>query len=168
MLKDMSSLNQFLVEDLTEEEKLDLFSEEYVQKISMELHKERLGRNLTQTGFAKLLGVSQPMISKLESLEYNPTVKKLAEICYKLGIKLTIMIEKKDLSHAISSEIEKYFTSEMSCDSNEIEQEILQGTKLNKQDVEKISSKMKDNDMHENVIGDKDILKNKEQLALAA
>lgn len=43
---------------------------------------------MTQTAFAKFMNVTQAMVSKWESGEYNFTVKTLAEISSKLGISL--------------------------------------------------------------------------------
>jgi transcriptional regulator with XRE-family HTH domain len=43
---------------------------------------------------SKKLNVSQSMVSKLESGEYNPTVEQLWKICDKLNWKFDILIEK--------------------------------------------------------------------------
>lgn len=48
----------------------------------------REDHKMTQTSFAKLMNVTQAMVSKWESGEYNFTVKTLADISVKLGISL--------------------------------------------------------------------------------
>ena len=53
--------------------------------ISCEFIKYRASNNLTQKELAEKLGMTQAMISKLESGDYNPTVKMLFEIAQKLG-----------------------------------------------------------------------------------
>lgn len=53
----------------------------------------RLDNNLTQKDLANLLHISQSMVSKLESGEYNPTVRLLAEIAQKLSWKLTLQLD---------------------------------------------------------------------------
>lgn len=45
----------------------------------------RLDYQLSQKDLARKLGISQSMVSKLESGEYNPSVRMLAEIAQKLG-----------------------------------------------------------------------------------
>ena len=52
---------------------------------------------MTQSEFAEYIGVSQGMVSKWESREYNFTIKSLNEICVKLDISFSILIEKSDL-----------------------------------------------------------------------
>ena len=62
-------------------------------KISAKIERCRLDMRLTQTEFADYMGVSQGMISKWESREYNFTVKSLNEIFHKLGLELDIGIK---------------------------------------------------------------------------
>ena len=58
--------------------------EEILFEISKSLKKYREENNLTQKQLAKLLGVDQVMISRLESGNYNPTFKQLHKISRKL------------------------------------------------------------------------------------
>lgn len=51
---------------------------------AIELRRKSLGMNQKQ--FASFMGVSQAMVSKWESGEYNFTINTLNEICYKLGL----------------------------------------------------------------------------------
>lgn len=53
--------------------------------IASEFIKYRVAKNMSQTELAKILGITQAMVSKLESGEYNPTVKFLWEISQKLA-----------------------------------------------------------------------------------
>lgn len=62
-------------------------------KISAKIEKCRLDLGMTQNEFADYMGVTQGMVSKWESREYNFTIRSLNEICDKLGIKLSLQME---------------------------------------------------------------------------
>ena len=49
---------------------------------------------MTQKEFADYMGVTQGMVSKWESREYNFTIKSLNEICQKLGLSLSMTMER--------------------------------------------------------------------------
>ena len=89
-LKDaMSYLDEVCDEPFAERVELyDLYYE-----ISTKIYEYRTSNNLSQEKFAKLLGVTQPMVSKLESGEYNYTIEQLWKIAKKLGCKLNISFE---------------------------------------------------------------------------
>ena len=53
----------------------------------------RLDHHLSQKDLARKLDISQSMVSKLESGEYNPSVRLLAEIAQKLGWKLSLKLD---------------------------------------------------------------------------
>lgn len=55
-------------------------------EISSRITKERIDRNMTQKEFADFLGVSQPMISKWESGDYNFTISAISDIFDKLNL----------------------------------------------------------------------------------
>jgi len=63
-------------------------------KISAKIERARIELGMTQKEFADYMGVTQGMVSKWESREYNFTIRSLNEISYKLGIPLTISMEK--------------------------------------------------------------------------
>jgi len=81
----------WLFEGISKEE-LEL--DKLLSDISIAIIKERYALNMNQKDFARHLGISQPMVSKLESLEYNPSVKTLFQICKKLNLKLDISATK--------------------------------------------------------------------------
>ena len=49
---------------------------------------------MTQQEFAEYMGVTQGMVSKWESREYNFTIRSLNEIFHKLNFDFTVSIEK--------------------------------------------------------------------------
>lgn len=55
--------------------------------ISSKIQMKRLELGLNQKQFAKMMGVSQGMISKWESGEYNFTISNLIDICSKLDLR---------------------------------------------------------------------------------
>lgn len=61
----------------------------------------RLNLGLTQKAFAELVGVKQPLISRLENGTQNITVNTLQSILARTntGAKLTITVEDKELVH---------------------------------------------------------------------
>lgn len=63
-------------------------------KISARIERSRLEMGMTQKEFAEYMGVTQGMVSKWESREYNFTIKTLNEICQKINLELSINIEK--------------------------------------------------------------------------
>jgi transcriptional regulator with XRE-family HTH domain len=63
-------------------------------KISTAIFDYRLRHNLSQKKLAEKLGVTQPMITKLESGDYNYTIEQLWKIATKLNFKLNIEFEE--------------------------------------------------------------------------
>lgn len=63
-------------------------------KISARIERRRIEMGMTQKEFAEYMGVSQGMISKWESREYNFTIKTLNEICQKIGLDLSISLDR--------------------------------------------------------------------------
>ncbi len=62
-------------------------------KISARIERCRLDMGMTQQEFAEYLGVTQGMVSKWEGREYNFTIRTLNELCEKVNLNLSIVIE---------------------------------------------------------------------------
>jgi len=62
-------------------------------KISAKIERCRLELGMTQAEFAEYMGVSQGMVSKWESREYNFTIKSLNEICQKLNMQMSLDLQ---------------------------------------------------------------------------
>lgn len=73
----------------------DVLAAEQLAKISTMILKARIDKGMTQKEFAHLLGVSQSMVSKWESEDYNFTVEALANICDKLDWDLNICMRPR-------------------------------------------------------------------------
>ncbi len=63
-------------------------------KISAKIERCRLELGMTQIEFAKYMGVTQGMVSKWESRDYNFTIKSLNEICQKIDLTLSVSMER--------------------------------------------------------------------------
>ena len=82
-MKHISSLTQLLSQYFTPAE---LIANRQCALISAAIEIWRVDHNMTQKQFADFLDVSQAMVSKWESGEYNFSVKALSEISCKLDI----------------------------------------------------------------------------------
>jgi len=74
-------------------EEYDNLEPEY--KIIEQIIKLRKDLNLTQRELGKLLKVKQPVIARLESGEYNPSLSYLKKVADVLGAKLDIRFISK-------------------------------------------------------------------------
>ena len=81
--------------------KSDIYAAKTIAKISMFILKYRQEVNMTQKEFAKKMGVTQAMVSKWESSEYNFTIETIAHICEKLNT--TFDIEFKPESEYLAN-----------------------------------------------------------------
>lgn len=91
-LKNAETTN-WLAEKLTESE-IKRIRELAMIAAKIEMKRNELGMN--QKEFAKMMNVSQGMVSKWESGEYNFTVTTLKEICEKLGMEFEPVIRDKN------------------------------------------------------------------------
>lgn len=62
-------------------------------RIASEIEMWRVQHNMTQRDFAKFMGVSQVMVSKWESGEYNFSIKTLANLASRLNCSFDGMFE---------------------------------------------------------------------------
>lgn len=72
-------------------ERINLYDIYY--EISTKIFEYRTTNGWSQKKLAEVLGVTQAMVSKLESGEYNYTIEQLWKIAKKLGWKLNISFE---------------------------------------------------------------------------
>lgn len=62
-----------------------VFGINVIVEICDNLHMKRLNANLSVREFAKISGVSPSTVLRWESGEFNPPIRKLAEIIYRLN-----------------------------------------------------------------------------------
>ncbi len=85
-------------------EKNELYDIYY--RISTALFDYRLKYDLSQKKLAEKLGVSQPMVTKLESGDYNYTVEQLWKIATKLGFRFSIDFQELEPEISVISRSE--------------------------------------------------------------
>ena len=78
-------------------------------KVSTAVFEKRLANNMNQTEFSGLLGVSQAMVSKYESGDYNFTIKQICKLCEKLDLSIDFSLspvnsEKNSISYKEEAE----------------------------------------------------------------
>ena len=66
--------------------KVELKQNKDLALISASIESKRINLGLSQKEFANLLGVSQGMVSRYESGEYNFSIETLNELCSKIGL----------------------------------------------------------------------------------
>jgi transcriptional regulator with XRE-family HTH domain len=71
-------------------------------RISTAIFDYRIKENLSQKELAKNLGVTQAMVSKLESGDYNYSIEQLWKISQKLGFKLSITFEEESKEDSVN------------------------------------------------------------------
>lgn len=75
----------------------DLTASRLLSGLSSTIVKNRIDMGKTQKEFAEYMGVSQSMVSKWESADYNFSVKALAEIASKLDLDITVRMYKSQI-----------------------------------------------------------------------
>lgn len=102
---DLNDLLELFNENISE---TDIVAAKVLSEISSAIVKQRLDLQMTQIEFARHIGVSQGMVSKWESADYNFSIKSLAEIATKLDLDLSVKLHKSKITH---EEPESYSSS---------------------------------------------------------
>ncbi len=96
-----------IFDDIDEETKQEFELSDILVDIACKIINYRLDNNITQKELAERLNITQAMVSKLESGEYNPSIEFLFKISSKLGWKFQLIIEENNtdkLSYNIEGE----------------------------------------------------------------
>jgi len=70
---------------LSKLEDYEILASDMRYDVCMMIHGYRTKQKMNQSEFAKYMGVTQSMVSKWESGEYNFSLEQLAKICSKVG-----------------------------------------------------------------------------------
>ena len=84
---------------------------EALNNIAIAVAEYRYYHQLTQTQLAKQLEVTQAMISKYESGDYNISLKAAFELLDKLGLKVSLTIEPENEESITSVDIDSFASS---------------------------------------------------------
>lgn len=87
--------------------KSELYAANVIAKISMFIYQYRQNLKMTQKEFASKMGVTQAMISKWESADYNFTIETIAQISEKLDYTFDIEFTPES-EYLINSEKNQY------------------------------------------------------------
>lgn len=112
-ISSMSSLMDIFKEFVDEN---DIVSAQILSKLSSKIVKYRIDNDMNQKQFATFLGVSQAMVSKIESKDYNFTIKKLVELCNKMNLYLDV-----DIRSGQQKAHQKYYIMNMKKNEETIE-----------------------------------------------
>lgn len=82
------------ISDDNDKEEYGLYDIYY--SISTKIFDYRMEKGLSQKQLAEILGITQAMVSKLESGEYNPTVEQLWKVSKKLGWNFKVVLEDNE------------------------------------------------------------------------
>lgn len=93
-LGEFKTSDQLLAEDLASDPEFRAEWERtaLARAVAIELVRYRGERQLSQRGLAKLLGMSQPQIARLEIGEHNPRMETLVRLSSSLGLEFKIDI----------------------------------------------------------------------------
>jgi len=83
-----------IFDDVDEQTKKEFELSDILVDIACKIINYRLDNNMTQKELAKKMDISQAMVSKLESGEYNPTIGFLFKIAKRLNWKFQLIIEE--------------------------------------------------------------------------
>ena len=92
--------------------KSDVYATTAIAKISAFIYKRRKELGMSQRAFAKMMDVTQGMVSKWESAEYNFTIESIAQISEKLNVTFDIEFspESEYLLSNVENEYENSYT----------------------------------------------------------
>ena len=92
--------------------KSDVYATTAIAKISAFIYKRRKELGMSQKAFAKMMDVTQGMVSKWESAEYNFTIESIAQISEKLNVTFDIEFspESEYLLNNTKKEYENSYT----------------------------------------------------------
>ncbi len=82
-------------------------------EISVRIVEYRRAHSLSQAQLAERLGITQAMVSKYESGDYNFSVRSLNDVCSKLGLGLEIRMSEPEAAAAQNNPLQSF------CENNE-------------------------------------------------
>lgn len=89
-------------------------STKILDEFSIQLVNYRIENQLNQKQLARVLGVTQPMISQYEAGTNNISINRLCEICEKIGIRVKVDYERTDsTSNGYSNNPYRYDTEDI-------------------------------------------------------
>ncbi len=106
------------IDDIDEETKQEFELSDILVDIACKIINYRLDNNITQKELADRLNITQAMVSKLESGEYNPSIEFLFKVSSKLGWKFQLTIEENHANKLLQYNIDDQLVIETDKDTN--------------------------------------------------
>ena len=115
----------------------DIIAAKALAGISAEIVKYRVNLGMTQKQFAEYMEVSQGMVSKWESADYNFSVKSLAYIAAKLDMDVVVCfkdVKKDKKKEAVKAKKDKFdkLVEELEMEEEFVKKEVNNNKALNK------------------------------------
>ena len=107
-----------ILDDIDEETKQEFELSDILVDIACKIINYRLDNNITQKELADRLNITQAMVSKLESGEYNPSIEFLFKVSSKLGWKFQLIIEENHADKLLQYNIDDQLVIETDKDTN--------------------------------------------------
>ena len=101
-LESVSSTLDWMRRDFTPEQEAIYKYYDLLGEISVRIVDYRKEHALSQAQLADLLGITQAMVSRYESGDYNFSVRTLNDLCEKLGLSLEIRMRNTNTATASS------------------------------------------------------------------
>ena len=93
-LSELRTGEQLAAEDARDPEvAAELARTSVANQLAILIVRYRVEQGLTQTALARLLGLKQPAVARLEAGDHEPSVATLARLANKLGIRLRLDVE---------------------------------------------------------------------------
>lgn len=108
MARDTQDLKSFFSRLMDGMTNAELIASKIKINISSEIGKYQVKNHLSQKDFAKILGVSQPMVSKYEGGDYNFTIDSLAQIADKMNMNLNVTFTVRNTIEVNDSKLSTY------------------------------------------------------------
>jgi DNA-binding XRE family transcriptional regulator len=84
-------------------ERIELAAAEFALDVALLLHRAREQRELSQAAVAKLLGLTQQAVSRIESPEENITLATVSKYLDALGYDLELLLREPETGDVIAS-----------------------------------------------------------------
>ena len=107
-ISDLKMAEKFLEEQLEDPEfRAEWNRTALARAVSLGIISYRSTHGLTQTELARIIGIKQPAVARLEAGETNPSWETLNRISQALGIEFLVDIAPKKKRHLVSKDIRK-------------------------------------------------------------
>lgn len=107
-LSDLQTVDALLADQLKDPEfRAEWNRTALARAVSLRLIRFRVSKGLSQTELAKMIGMKQPAVARLEAGEKNPTWETLGRLSEALGIELLVDIAPRKKKWLVSRDVRR-------------------------------------------------------------